>query len=78
MLRIPLWLVALPFAISPLKFFIVLRRRRKRKLCLTCGYDVSTSGQATCPECGWQVVVEDVQNDETINEDDQDGWTLGG
>jgi len=77
-LWVPLWLIALPFTFSPIKFFIVLRRRRKRKLCLACGYDVSTGGQATCPECGWQVVIEEVQKDETNKEDDQNGWTLGG
>ncbi len=34
----------------------VLRRhiRRKRGLCITCGYDVRHADHDACPECGWR------------------------
>ncbi len=34
----------------------VLRRhiRRKRGLCVTCGYDLRHADHAACPECGWR------------------------
>jgi len=78
MIRVPIWMLAVPFIVMPIRFFIVLRRRRKRKQCWACGYDVATGGQSTCPECGWQVVVEEDKEDDANNENDQNGWTLSG
>ena len=52
---IPLWFATLAFAAYPALAFIrgPLRRhrRRKRGLCLTCGYDLRGSPER-CPECG--------------------------
>ncbi|MCB9854768.1 MAG: hypothetical protein H6818_03700 [Phycisphaerales bacterium] len=52
----PLWAPTAVFAIYPLFFILsapILRRRhrRKRGLCVECGYDLSHSTDR-CPECG--------------------------
>jgi hypothetical protein len=62
---LPPWrLVAIPygavFALSMVPLGVALgrwmgrERRRKRGLCVRCGYDLRASGER-CPECGWAV-----------------------
>jgi hypothetical protein len=51
---VPLWFCAILFAILPLlqlHSLARLRRRRKKGLCVNCGYDLRASGNQ-CPECG--------------------------
>ena len=60
-LSMPLWLPFLLFAAYPtITFFIrgPLRRyrRRKRGLCLTCGYDLMGNVTGVCSECGKEIV----------------------
>lgn len=54
--RVPLWLPFVLFALYPTIAFIrgpVRRyRRRKRGLCLRCGYDLRGNTSGICPECG--------------------------
>ena len=61
MLGVPLWIPFLLFAAYPTLAFIrgPLRRyrRRKRGLCVTCGYDLRGSPKR-CPECGVEVGTE--------------------
>ena len=56
-LHFPIWLptvlvvgswIALPFVSRRLK----RRRRRKRGLCVKCGYDLTGNESGVCPECG--------------------------
>jgi hypothetical protein len=58
-LRVPLWFPAALFAGYPTVAFIrgPLRRyrRRRRGLCLKCGYDLTGNVSGTCPECGAEV-----------------------
>jgi hypothetical protein len=42
---------ALPIAAFALHWLLRVRRRRKRGLCLRCGYDLRASA-GVCPECG--------------------------
>ncbi len=57
-LHLPLWQLALLFAVMPFVWFLHWRTtskryRRKRGLCATCGYDLRGSESAgACPECG--------------------------
>ena len=56
----PSWLLAILFAAYPTIAFIrkPLRRRRERRrkgLCLTCGYDLTGNVSGVCPECGTKV-----------------------
>jgi len=56
-LLIPYWLVAMVFAVLPIRQFIHLnqrRRRRRRGECESCGYDLRTK-PARCPECGMPI-----------------------
>jgi hypothetical protein len=53
-LKLPLWLllvVALPAPMFALRQALIARHRRRRGLCLTCGYDLRFSPDR-CPECG--------------------------
>jgi hypothetical protein len=53
-LLVPLWAIAIPFAIIPLwttRAALVRRQRRHRGQCEGCGYDVRFSRER-CPECG--------------------------
>jgi hypothetical protein len=58
-LYVPLWLMCLLFAAYPTIAFIrgpVRRYRRRRKgLCIRCGYDLTGNVSGTCPECGTEV-----------------------
>jgi hypothetical protein len=58
-LYVPLWLVCLLFSAYPTIAFIrgPLRRyrRRKRGLCIRCGYDLTGNVSGICPECGIKV-----------------------
>jgi hypothetical protein len=50
----PYWVVSLPSSVFPLLWigrFLRRRSRRKRGLCLHCGYDLRAS-PGRCPECG--------------------------
>ncbi len=56
---VPLWQPALLSALLPMLWFFRWRKRskpyrRKRGLCVKCGYDLrgGTSESASCPECG--------------------------
>jgi len=52
----PHWLLVVIFAIYPIIFFIRgpyrRYRRRKKGLCLCCGYDLTRNVSGICPECG--------------------------
>ena len=51
---IPSWLATIVLGVYPAFVFVKWRRvhrRRKRGLCVTCGYDLRGS-PARCPECG--------------------------
>ena len=54
-----MWLLASLFCIPPavaLSRNIIARyRRRKRNLCVACGYNLSGNVSGTCPECGYEV-----------------------
>lgn len=56
------WLVATVFTVYPILAFIrgPLRRwrRKKKGLCLTCGYDLTGNESGVCPECGVEVTSE--------------------
>lgn len=58
-LTISLWLMFIIFALYPVAVFvrgpIRRHRRRKRGLCLTCGYDLTGNESDRCPECGKSV-----------------------
>lgn len=50
----PLWMPTLLFAILFPYVYLPLYRRRKRRrkgLCLTCGYDLTGNVSGLCPEC---------------------------
>jgi len=53
-LIVPLWCLVLPFAVAPLLWMNGWRRRRRRNrrgLCPSCGYDLRATLER-CPECG--------------------------
>ncbi len=58
-LQVPLWLLLPLFAAYPVAAFIrgPLRRRRRRKrgLCVRCGYSLTGNVTGVCPECGWAI-----------------------
>jgi len=54
---IPLWLVVPALAAYPVAFLAIARplrrrRRRKRGLCVNCGYNLKGLPEPRCPECG--------------------------
>ena len=53
---IPLWLLFILFAVYPVLAFIrgpLNRYRRRRKgLCIKCGYNLTGNTSGICPECG--------------------------
>ncbi len=53
---LPLWLLMIAFAVYPAFAFFrgPLRRwrRRRKGLCLKCGYDLTGNASGVCPECG--------------------------
>ena len=54
MVRLPLWIPALLLAIMPTRLVFIryrARRRLRRGLCASCGYDLRAS-ISRCPECG--------------------------
>ncbi|UCC31604.1 MAG: hypothetical protein JSU86_04855 [Phycisphaerales bacterium] len=55
-LRLPLWLPFILFATYPTVAFVhgpVRRYRRRRKgLCIRCGYNLTGNMSGVCPECG--------------------------
>ncbi len=57
--RAPVWLLPLPFAIYPTIVFVRgpyrRYRRRKKGLCITCGYDLTGNESGVCPECGTKI-----------------------
>jgi hypothetical protein len=57
--RAPIWLLPLPFAIYPTIVFIRgpyrRYRRRKKGLCLNCGYNLTGNVSGICPECGEKI-----------------------
>ena len=59
LLRFPAWIVILLSATYPIIAFIrgPLRRRRRRKrgLCPTCGYNLTGNVTGVCPECAAKV-----------------------
>jgi len=56
---VPLWIVFILFATYPTIAFIrgpVRRWRRRRKgLCLKCGYNLTGNVSGVCPECGSKI-----------------------
>jgi hypothetical protein len=53
---IPLWMIFLLFAAYPIATFsrapIRRWRRRRKGLCVECGYDLTGNVSGVCPECG--------------------------
>jgi hypothetical protein len=52
---LPYWLPCLITAIAPAIWLwarLARSRRRRRGLCLSCGYDLTGNESGTCPECG--------------------------
>ena len=58
-LRVPFWFLSLLFAVYPTVAFIRgpyrRHRRRKKGLCLKCGYDLTGNLSGVCPECGERI-----------------------
>ena len=57
--QIPLWIIVALFATYPFIVFIrgPLRRwrRKKKGLCLKCGYDLTGNVSGVCPDCGTEI-----------------------
>ena len=55
---LPAWAVAAPAAV-PVAFWAIRavrrRRRSRRHLCRSCGYDLTGNVSGVCPECGISV-----------------------
>ena len=59
-IEIPLWSPLILFSLYPAVAFIRgpcrrHRRRRKKGLCLECGYDLTGNVSGICPECGKRI-----------------------
>ena len=67
MLVIPLWIPFVTFAAFPTIAFVRAPsrryRRRKRGLCIGCGYNLTGNESGVCPECGTQCSVMEKSND---------------
>ena len=52
----PFWLLAVGFAVYPVamvgRYLFVSEHRRRHRLCLVCGYDLTGNESGVCPECG--------------------------
>ncbi|GJM25024.1 MAG: hypothetical protein DHS20C16_14390 [Phycisphaerae bacterium] len=48
----PLWIPLLLLAVFPMYSYSRCRRRRKRNLCIHCGYNLTGLPEPKCPECG--------------------------
>ena len=59
LLRLPLWLPLVLFAIYPMTVFVRgpcrHYRRRRKGLCVKCGYDLTGNVSGVCPECGERI-----------------------
>ena len=55
-LTVPLWVPFILFSVCPTMAFVRgpyrRYRRRKKRLCLKCGYDLTGNVSGVCPECG--------------------------
>jgi hypothetical protein len=54
-LKVPQWLagiVAIALLWRPIRVALIQHRRRRRGLCLACGYDLRDIQSDRCPECG--------------------------
>ena len=58
-LQVPLPLLAIflasPAMLMTLRWPLLRRRRKKRGLCLKCGYNLDGNESGVCPECGTEV-----------------------
>lgn len=45
-------LISLPIVIYPLLPPVIRRQRRRRGLCVKCGFDLTGNESGVCPECG--------------------------
>ena len=58
-IKMPLWFPIIVFSIYPAIAFIRgpyrRYRRRKKGLCLTCGYNLTGNVSGICPECGVRI-----------------------
>jgi len=55
LLRIPYWILFVPFALVLIYQAYILRRQLRRRrlgLCRSCGYDLRENSDGKCPECG--------------------------
>ena len=59
LVQLPMWFPTVLFAAYPIFAFIrgPLRRwrRRRKGLCITCGYDLTGNVSGVCPECGAEI-----------------------
>lgn len=54
-ISVPLWLIAIPFAVLPFRAVISWCRAKNRRAnngCTKCGYNLTGNASGVCPECG--------------------------